>query len=76
MRKIWIVDLIFFILMTSALVYSIITKNDMGICVTVVWSVYYLCKFIYDLVELRTRPKRLEKEAKEKLKYLFGNKGE
>ena len=76
MSKKWIIDLILFIVMTSVLVYSIVTHNNNGFAVSAVWSVFYLIEFICDLKEKLSRPERLDREAKEKWEELFGNKGE
>lgn len=42
MSKMWIVDLIFFIVVTSTLMYSIILKNDNGIVLMSFWSIFIL----------------------------------
>lgn len=75
MSKKWILHLILFVIVASALVYAIVTKNDIGIIYMTFWSVFYFFKFIFDLVELRIGHKRYIEQI-EKWTEMFNYKGE
>ncbi len=65
MSKNRIFNLIFLLVILSALAYAIYTKNLMGIVLMSFWSIFYLCALIYSLIYVKVKQKRLKQEAKE-----------
>ena len=74
MSKNRILNLIFFLVVLSALVFAIYTKNLMGIALMSFWSLFYAGALIYSLVYPKVKQKRLRQEAQEWLES-FNKKG-
>ena len=63
MSKSWIFNLLFLVIMSTALVYAICTKNFLGIALMSFWVAFYLCALLYCLIEPKLKQKRLQREA-------------